>query len=166
MRRRDSRDVVITDDESRMDVEDVEVTESQTRFAPAQLVHAAIGVFLVVLGIVAMVRGDLNGDLTEPGFEVLSITHSAAVGIGELATGALLLLAAAGPSGRFLGLVVGLFLVVLGAFIVADDGVREDLGTETALGWLAIVLGAAAVLAALIPSRRVRRRNVSRSAVA
>jgi hypothetical protein len=34
---------------------EVEVTESEFRFPPAQVVHAAIGVFVVVLGIIAMV---------------------------------------------------------------------------------------------------------------
>ena len=165
MRTRGRRDVVVTDVENRLDVEDVQVTESQSRFAPAQLVHAAIGVFLVVLGIVSMVRGDLSGNLTEPAFDVLDLTHSAAIGIGEVATGALLLLAAAGPSGRFLGLIVGLFLVVIGAFLVADESLAQDLGTEPALGWLAIGLGGAAVLAGLIPARRVSRRNVNRSVV-
>ena len=74
------------------------MTESHTRFSPAQFVHAAIGVFLLVLGVVSMVRGDLSGDLTEPTFDVLGITHNAAIGIGEVVAGALLLLAATGPA--------------------------------------------------------------------
>ena len=127
------------------------MTESQTRFAPGQVVHAMIGVFLVVLGIISMARGDLSGDLTATTFDVLGITHNAAIGIAELAAGVLLLLAAAGSLGRFLGVIVGLALVVIGALLVSDDGMVADLGTETALGWLAIALGGVAALVGLIP---------------
>ena len=42
-------------------VEEVEVVESHSRFLPAQFIHAAIGTFLLVIGVIAMVRGDLSG---------------------------------------------------------------------------------------------------------
>ena len=159
---RDRAVVVDTDVDT---LEEVHVTESHTRFAPAQFVHAAIGVFLLVLGVVSMVRGDLSGDLTEPTFDVISITHNAAIGIGEVVAGALLLLAATGPSGRFLGVIVGLALVAVGAVMLGDEATMQDLGTESAMAWLAIGLGAVATLVGLIPSRLVRRRRVDRSAV-
>jgi hypothetical protein len=143
---------------------EVEVTESEFRFSPSQIVHAAIGVFLVVLGIIAMVRGDL-GDLTDAQFSILGITHNAAIGLGELIAGALLLLAAASPGGRFLGLIVGLAMIVFGAVLLGDEQTMRDIGTEDALAWLAIVLGAGAVVAGLIPARRTRRRRVDRSIV-
>jgi len=148
-----------------VETRDVHVTETESRFSPAQLVHAAIGVFLVVLGIISLVRGGLEGDLTDPTFELIGITHNAAIGLGELALGALLLLSAASAYGRFLGLVVGLAMVALGAVIVADDGLAQDLATDKALGWLAIGLGGAAVLFGLIPARHVRRRTVDRATV-
>jgi hypothetical protein len=144
---------------------EVQVTESENRFSPAQVVHAAIGVFLVVMGIIAIIRGGLNGDLTQPTFDVIGITHSAAVGIGELIGGALLLLAAAGPSGRFLGLVVGLAMIIFGAVLLGDKTTMSDVGTEDGLAWLSIALGAVAVIAGLIPPRRTVRRRVDRSVV-
>ncbi len=144
-------------------VEEVEVMESHSRYSPAQFIHAAIGTFLLVIGVIAMVRGDLSGDLTASTFDVLGITHSAAIGIGEVVAGALLLLAATGAGGRVLGVMVGIALVVFGAVLLSDDGTVQDLGTETALGWLVIVLGGAAALAGLMPERRVRRRTVDRS---
>ena len=51
---RDRAVVVDTDVDT---LEEVHVTESHTRFAPAEFVHAAIGVFLLALGVVSMVRG-------------------------------------------------------------------------------------------------------------
>src|SRR5262245_17344661 len=142
----------------------VEVTESDYQFSPAQVVHAAIGVFLLVLGILALVRGDFN-NLTGAQFEIIGITHNAAIGIGEVVAGALLLLAAASPGGRFLGLVVGLAMIVFGAVLLGDDQTMRDVGTEDALAWLAIVLGAVAVVVGLIPARHTRRRRVDRSVV-
>jgi hypothetical protein len=141
----------------------VQVTESEFRFSPAQVVHAAIGVFLVVIGIISMVRGDLSGDLTESKFTVIGITHNAAIGIGELVAGGLLLLAAAAPVGRFLGLIVGLALIAFGAVLLGDEQTLRDVGTEDALAWLAIGLGAAAAVFGLIPARRTRRRTYDRS---
>jgi hypothetical protein len=156
----------VTDhDVEAVETRDVRVTETESRFSPAQVVHAAIGVFLVVLGIISLVRGGFEGDLTDPTFELIGITHNTAIGLGELVLGALLLLSAASAYGRFLGLVVGLAMVAFGAVIVADDGFAEDVATEQALGWLAIALGAAAVLFGLIPARRVRRRSADRATV-
>jgi hypothetical protein len=143
---------------------EVEVTESEFRFSPAQIVHAAIGVFLLIVGILALVRGNFD-DLTGAQFAIIGITHNAAIGIGEVIAGALLLLAAASPGGRFLGLVVGLAMIVFGAVLLGDEQTMRDVGTEDALAWLAIVLGAGAVLAGLIPARRTRRRTVDRSVV-
>jgi hypothetical protein len=144
---------------------EVEVSESEHRFSPAQVVHAAIGVFLLVLGIIAVVRGDLSGDLTASQFAILGITHNAAIGIGEVVAGGLLLLAAASPGGRVLGLIVGLAMIVFGAVLLGDQQTMRDVGTEAALAWLAIVLGAAALVFGLIPARRTWRRRVDRSVV-
>jgi hypothetical protein len=143
---------------------EVEVTESECRFSPSQIVHAAIGVFLVVLGILAIVRGDL-GDLTGSQFALLGITHNAAIGLGEVIAGGLLLIAAASPGGRFLGLIVGLAMIVFGAVLLGDEQTMRDVGTEDALAWLAIVLGAGAAVSGLIPARRTRRRRVDRSII-
>jgi hypothetical protein len=139
----------------------VDVRESVWRFSPAQIVHGAIGVFLLVVGVIAVARGDLSGDLTEPTFGVLGIEHNAAIGIGEIVAGVLLILAAAGAVGRILGVAVGLAMVVFGALLLGDDGIVQDLGTEEALGWIAIGLGAVAVLFGLLPGRRVRHQLVS-----
>jgi hypothetical protein len=167
MRQHYSSDVVDHDvdrDLETVESGDVRVTESETRFSPAQLVHAAIGVFLLVLGIVSMVRGDLSGDLTESTFEIIGITHNAAIGIGELVAGGLLILAAASSFGRFLGVIVGLALVAFGAVLLGDEETMRDVGTEDALAWLAIGLGGGAAIFGLLPARHVRRRSVDRSA--
>ena len=146
-------------------VEEVEVVESHSRFSPAQFIHAAIGTFLLIIGVIAMVRGDLSGDLTASTVDVLGIAHNAAIGIGEVVAGLLLLLAASGAGGRVLGVFVGIALVVFGAVLLGDDGTVQDLGTEKALGWLAIVLGVIAAVAGLLPERRVLRRTVDRTAL-
>jgi hypothetical protein len=135
----------------------VEVQESVWRFSPAQIVHAIIGVLLLVVGVIAVARGDLSGDLNEPTFDIRGVQHNAAIGIGEIVAGALLIVAAISAAGRFLGVLVGIALVVVGSLLLGDDDTVQDLGTEESLGWIAIVLGGLAILFGLIPSRRVRR---------
>jgi hypothetical protein len=135
----------------------VEVQESAWRFSPAQIAHAIIGVLLLVVGVIAVARGDLSGDLNEPTFDLLGIQHNALIGIGEIVAGALLIVSAVSAAGRFLGVLVGIALVVVGALVVGDGDMRADLGTEEAFGWATIVLGGVAILFGLIPSRRISR---------
>jgi hypothetical protein len=61
--------------------------------------------------------------------------------------------------------IIGLGLIIFGAVLLGDNELMRDLGTEEALGWLAIGLGAAAVLFGLIPGRRTVRRSVDRTVV-
>jgi hypothetical protein len=137
----------------------VEVQESAWRFSPAQIAHALIGVLLLVLGVIAVARGDLSGDLNDPTFDLLGIQHNALIGIGEIIAGAILIVSAVSAAGRFLGVLVGIGLVVVGALVVGDDDTMQDLATEEALGWAAIVLGGLAILFGLIPGRRVSRQR-------
>ena len=62
-------------------------------------------------------------------------------------------------------MIVGWRSSPFGAVLLGDEETMQDLGTESALAWLAIVLGRRRALVGLIPSRLVRRRTVDRSAV-
>jgi hypothetical protein len=66
---------------------------------------------------------------------------------------------------RWLGALCGAALVAGGIFIVADVGDRvegwiaDNLAAERGFGWIAIAIGAVAIVGALIPRRRHTRRT-------
>jgi peptidoglycan/LPS O-acetylase OafA/YrhL len=78
------------------------------------------------------------------------------MGLAELAAGALLILAAIRPQGRWLAGLIGLALVAVGVMIVVEmDWTVDELASEPDFGWIPIGAGALALLgAALTPPRR------------
>jgi hypothetical protein len=122
---------------------------------PAQIVSAVAGVALVAVGLFAIIRAGLSGPLNDPTVQVLGIDHTAWVGLVEVAVGAVLVLCAFSPLTRPLIGLIGLALVAAGIVLLAGpQQLLSDLHTEEGLGWVAIVPGAAVLLAALITPRR------------
>ena len=122
---------------------------------PAQVVSAIGGVVLVVFGVFAIVRAGLDSPLSAPQVEVLGLTHTAAIGLVELAVGAVLILCALSPAARGLSALVGIALLVMGIVLLAgSDQLLADLHTESQLGWLGVIVGGAVLLAALVVPRR------------
>jgi hypothetical protein len=147
-----------------------EETVTERGFSPGQLLIALAGACALALGIVAVARTGLERPLSDPVEPVLGWDHTALLGLFEIGAGALMLLSSLRAGARWLGGLVGLAAIAGGVLIVAelDDGVdrwiAEELGAERAFGWVAIAIGAAAVLGALIPRvRRERRVSTSRS---
>ena len=68
-------------------------TVTHRRFDPSAALTVIAGVVLAVIGAVAMARAGLSGPLDEPVVDVLGVTHTAILGIIELAMGLLLVLA-------------------------------------------------------------------------
>lgn len=144
--------------DDRADREAHEEIVSERGFSPGQLLILAAGIASVVLGVIAVVRTGLDGALSEPVETVLWWDHSALLGLVEIGAGALLILAALHPLLRWLGGLVGIAAIVGGIVVLADaEWAVDDLGTERDFGWVPIVLGAAAVLGALIPRVRHTR---------
>jgi hypothetical protein len=137
-------------------------TEHRTwsRFSLGQALHAAGGVFLVIFGAIAAGRAGFGDGLGERTTEVLSITLTTALALVAIGAGLVLLLAALTPAGRGTGGVMGVLLLVGGIILAAgSDELLSDLHTESALGWVGIIVGAVAVIAALLPSHVVSRRT-------
>lgn len=129
-----------------------------TRFSAAQALHAACGVFMVVLGAVAVGRAGFGDRLGERTTEVLDITVSTVIGLVAIAVGLIFLFAALSPAGRGTGGVMGVLLLVAGIVIAAgSDEFLADLHTESALGWVLMVVGAIAVIGSVLPAHTVVR---------
>jgi uncharacterized membrane protein HdeD (DUF308 family) len=133
------------------------------RFSPGQIISGVVGVVLVVFGIIAVTRTGIDSSLNTPPTDIMGLAHSAYVGLAEILTGLLLVLAAADLSMRPLTGIVGVLLFIGG--IVVAAGTNEMLlriGTERATGWFLMIMGAIAVVAALLPSFvRSRRETVT-----
>ena len=52
-------------------------------FAPGQVVSLVVGVGFVIVGVLALVRAELDGSLATPVVEVLGYTHTAWLGPGR-----------------------------------------------------------------------------------
>jgi hypothetical protein len=134
-----------------------EVTTERTA-SVGQFVIMLAGAALLALGIVAVVRTDLNGSLSEPVADVLGFAHTPLLGLFEIGAGVLLLLAGLRPAGRWFAGLIGALLVVAGTLILAELAwTRDELGTEQSLGWVPIIIGGVVLLAAFVLPTRVRR---------
>lgn len=126
------------------------VRERTWTFTPSQVVSFIAGVGLVALGLVAMIRAGVDGDLSEPTVRVLTYTHTAWLGLLEIGVGTLLILAGMGARGRFVSITIGAALVIAGVLIRAEPSqMPDELGIEPSFGWAGIVLGAVVALAAM-----------------
>lgn len=138
------------------------VRRSWARFSVSQIAHGACGLLLLIIGGVTVGRAGFGDDIGTHTTEVLGLTTTALIGLVELFAGLLLLCAALAPEGRAFGGAVGVLLFVGGIIVAAgSDELLNDLHTESGLGWLAIVIGAVAMLAAVLPTFLIDRRSTA-----
>jgi hypothetical protein len=152
-RTRDDEPVVVDRTEGR-DATSVTGTTKTTQrswtFAPGQLVSLVVGVGFVIMGVLALVRAELDGSLATPVVEVLGYTHTAWLGLAEIGLGLLLVLAGTGAWGRPLSVLLGVIMVIGGVLVIAEPSqMPEELGLEEAYGWPLVILGALVAVAAL-----------------
>jgi membrane-bound ClpP family serine protease len=167
--RTDDGAVVVERDRVDQTVEPVATRTRQrsSMVAPGQIVSLIAGAGLITVGIIALIRAELDGSLSTPVVEVLGYTHTAWLGIAEIGVGLLLLLAGASPAGRSVSVVLGAAMVIAGVLVRAEPSqMPDELGIEKAFGWPLIIVGAIVGLAAIaMPvwySNRVDRDTVLR----
>jgi hypothetical protein len=123
------------------------------RFDPARTLTVLAGIVLIVIGAVAVARAGLSGPLDQPVVEVAGITHTALLGLIEVAIGLLTVLAGvSGDRGTILFATIAFGVAALVAAIEPDIG-----GGALALerSWaVVLVIGFAtlAIVAALAPT--------------
>lgn len=132
----------------RESVVDRRVSVDKRTWSPAQLVAGAIGLFLVVLGAVALLRGGIE-TMTSPTSTVLGFVQTPLMAMIGIVLGVIFLSAAASTLGvrntlTFLGLVA----LGFGLVVAIEPGATTDwFGGSRALGVLYMVIGAASLIA-------------------
>ena len=137
--------------------EEIEVVRTRS-FSVGQLLTMLIGAALVVLGVFALIETGIDTPLDEPIEQVMGYDHTPLLGIIEVGAGALLILFALRPGGRWFVAVLGLALVLGGLLVLAEiDWTVDKLGAESSYAWIPIVAGLAVLLSSLLTPRRHQR---------
>jgi hypothetical protein len=131
-------------------------TAYASRFAPDAVIAAVAGLVLLVVGLIAIVRGGFDGPMSDPVVEVVGFTHTTTLGLIEIVIGLALLLSGAtrSRSGEiFFGAVLG-----IGGFVgaVQSESFDKSLALESSMAWLMVVVAAIVVLSALMLPRYAR----------
>ncbi len=128
-------------------------TTSGSRFAPDSVITGLIGLVMVVVGLIAAIRGGFDGPMDKPVVEVLGYTFTTTLGLIELGVGLCLLLSAAARS-RSAELFFGACLGIAG-FVgaVQTNSFEKSLALESGMAWLAVIAGFVIVASALLLPR-------------
>jgi hypothetical protein len=106
------------------------------------------GAVLVIMGVLALVRGDVNGSWNEPIVMVNGWPHSPMLGLLEVIAGALLILVSLSSAGEF---VVGAVIAGFGIVALLEPQVLDDaLSIDPSHAWLMVAIGLVAVLSSTI----------------
>jgi hypothetical protein len=124
-------------------------------FSWGQVLILLAGAASLVFGIGAVALAGLAGPVTDPVVQVFGFDHTPLLGLIEIGTGAVLVLAGLVPGGRWVAGPVGVAAIVGGALVLAElDWPRTELAAEQRFGWVPIAIGAAAYLGAMMPTER------------
>ena len=131
-------------------------TAYAARYAPDAVIAALVGLVLLVVGLIAIVRGGFDGPMSDPVVSVLGFTHTTSLGLIEIGIGLCLLLSGAARSRTgevFFGAILG-----IGAFVgaVQTDSFKKSLALESAWAWLCVFAAIIVVLAAMLMPRFAR----------
>lgn len=130
--------------------------------SPGRVLGALTGLVLAVVGAMGTVDAGFDTSLTQPVTEVFGLGMSAAVGLGLLALGLLILLSALSEETRPLMGGLGVLAILAGVVAAsASTQLQQDVGFTPETGWFLVVCGVVAVIAAMLGSSiRASRRVV------
>jgi hypothetical protein len=132
------------------------------RFAPDTLIAGLVGLLSLIIGLIVLVRAGLSSPLSKPVVSVLGFTHTAMLGIIEVAVGLFLLTVAStrSRSGAAFG---GLVMVVGGVVGVAQyRSFADTLALERGWAWVILLAGVLVAATALLLPRVARRSSTVR----
>ncbi len=134
-------------------------------WSPSQIVAGVIGLFLTVMGAVAMLRVGFES-LTGGTTAVLGFEHTLLMGVIHLLAGLFFLGAAGTVLGSRSGLTtLGLIALAFGlVYAIEPEPLANALGGDQRIGWLYAVVGAVALLSAWVsPTIQTQRTATART---
>lgn len=140
-----------------------QIRVSRFSWSPAQWMAALFGLFLVVLGAVALLRVGVDS-LTGETATVWMFEHTALMGVIDLVTGVLFLTVAGSTLNSRNGLItLGMLSLAFGLVVAIEPSAMAELiGGDEGLGWLYAIIGGLSVIAAFAsPTVNVRRSSAA-----
>lgn len=128
------------------------VTHSLRTWSPAQLVAAVVGLFLTVMGGVALARTLPADSLTGPTAEVFGVGHTALMGIIAIIVGLFFLSQAASPFAVQRGMIgLGVVALAFGLIVVIEPAAFDGaLGIGRTGGWVYSAIGLISVITGIV----------------
>jgi hypothetical protein len=119
------------------------------------------GLLFIVMGLIALVELGFADFPSEVTTDVLGVAQTQIVALVSIGLG-LLLLAGCGSIGRSVTIFAGALTLVVGIVVVAAfDQLDATMATDRGYGWLAILVGAVVLVAAIaIPSVATRHDRI------
>jgi hypothetical protein len=127
-----------------------------SKFAPDAIIASIAGLVILVVGLIAIVRGGFDGPMSLPIVDVVGFTHTTVLGLIEIGIGGALLISGATQS-RSGEVLFGSALGIAG-FVgaVQTKSFTRTLALESSMAWLAVFVGIVVVLSALMMPRFAR----------
>lgn len=127
---------------------DTRVASTRLVLSPGQVLAGALGMFVAIVGVIAIARGGIDGSLNTPIVRAAAFDQSALLGAIELGLGLLLILGATNYASRGLIMFVGVVMILGGVLLgAAGPRILRDIGTVHGTGWAIMVGGIVALVA-------------------
>ena len=128
------------------------VTHSLRTWSPAQIVAGLVGLFLTVMGGVALARTLPADSLTGPTAEVFGVEHTALMGIIAIIVGLFFLSQAASPFAVQRGMIgLGVVALAFGLIVIIEPQAFDGaLGIGQTGGWVYTVIGLVSVITGIV----------------
>ena len=137
---------------------------SRRHISPGQVLGGLAGIAIAAIGILVLVRTGIDSTLNQPVTTILGAKQSAYVGGFEAVVGLMMVASCASVASRGVLGFLGALTLLAGIFLAAaSDRILLEVGATHGAGVVGIVLGAVALLGALMPSFvRTEREVVAR----
>jgi hypothetical protein len=126
------------------------IVSRRQRFSTPGIVSALAGAVILIFGLVALARADLDGTFNEPVFQVAGFDHTQTLAFIEVILGVMLL--SAGLTSSLSGMRVLGAITVIAAFValIEPNLLGGELEVEGGFATILLVLGAATLIAAAV----------------